>query len=135
MKFFIAILLASTTSSVKINEVDSDYVQTMESKGTYPSKDSASYITPYNQRDHAWNEPQYDMSNETHWVVGTPRGHQLDVTRPLYHEISNGTVGGGKDFHGAVDQPGFDNHYHEPTLMMTMSEALEAHGLTAEPML
>ena len=78
---------------------------------TYPSKDSASYITPYNQRDHAWNEAQHDMTNETHWVLGSPENRALDVKRPLYHEITNGTVGGGKDFHGAIDQPGFDNHF------------------------
>lgn len=101
------------------------FLQTEESEGTYPAKDSASYITPYNQRDHAWNEPQYDVSNETHWVVSSPRGSHLNVSRPLYHEIVNGTIGGGVDEISGVDQHGYDNHFNEPAFMMTMSEALE----------
>ena len=105
---------------------------------TYPSKDSASYITPYNQRDHAWTEPQYDVANETHWVVSSPRGSHLNVSRPLYHEIVNGTVGGGTDnipVMPGVDQPGFDNHFNEPkTFLMTMAEALNYYGLSTEPL-
>lgn len=30
-------------------------------------KDSHSYIDPYNQRDHAWNETQHNHSNEVEW--------------------------------------------------------------------
>ena len=33
----------------------------------YPAKDSHSEILPYNQRDHAYNEDQYDMSHEKTW--------------------------------------------------------------------
>ena len=42
-----------------------------KSKETYPAKDSHSYITPYNQRDHAWNEPQHDVSDEVKWSKET----------------------------------------------------------------
>lgn len=30
-------------------------------------KDSHSYVDPYNQRDHAWNETQHNHSNEVEW--------------------------------------------------------------------
>jgi hypothetical protein len=36
-------------------------------KQIYPVGDSASYITPYTQRDHAWNDAQYNQSNEVTW--------------------------------------------------------------------
>jgi hypothetical protein len=35
--------------------------------GIYPSKDSASWIEPYTQRDHAWNTDDYDQSNAATW--------------------------------------------------------------------
>ena len=38
---------------------------------TYPSEDSHSYITPYNQRDHSWNFDQHDKSNEDAWETET----------------------------------------------------------------
>ena len=38
-----------------------------KAKGIYPVGDSASYITPYTQRDHAWNDAQYNQSNEVKW--------------------------------------------------------------------
>ena len=92
---------------------------------TYPIADSASYIDPYNQRDHAWNDAQYDVSNETHWVLGSPRGSHLNVSRPLYHEIVGGSNANTTEAYG-----GYDNHWSEPTsFMMTMAEALEAYGL------
>ena len=33
----------------------------------YPVKDSKSYISPYSQRDHSWNDAQYNQSNEVTW--------------------------------------------------------------------
>jgi len=33
----------------------------------YPVKDSRSYISPYSQRDHSWNDAQYNQSNEVTW--------------------------------------------------------------------
>ena len=46
----------------------------------YPSKDSASEILPYNQRDHAWNEEQYTNSSEPSWQASTPHGMPLADT-------------------------------------------------------
>ena len=67
-------------------------------KETYPQPDSASWIEPYNQRDHAWNTPQHDVANETHWVNGSPAlGYTLNVTHPMRYEIANGTNNGGFD--------------------------------------
>ena len=40
-------------------------------KMIYPVKDSASYITPYTQRDHAWTDGQYNQSNEVTWSKET----------------------------------------------------------------
>ena len=34
-------------------------------------KDSHSYISPYTQRDHAFNDPQFDQSNEVSWSKET----------------------------------------------------------------
>jgi len=37
----------------------------------YPVRDSTSYISPYSQRDHAWNDAQYNQSNEVTWSKET----------------------------------------------------------------
>merc|ERR1711990_954656 len=65
------------------------------SRKTYPEWDSASYITPYTQRDHAWTVAtdasdipstanavgQYDFSNETHWVdTSAVDGYKIPIT-------------------------------------------------------
>ena len=42
-------------------------------KGTYPSKDSHSEVTPYVQRDHSWNEDEFDMSSEKKWDTETKK--------------------------------------------------------------
>ena len=59
---------------------------------TYPEWDSESYISPYNQRDHAWTtadydqynqggQSHYDMSNETHWVHESAiDGYKIPIT-------------------------------------------------------
>ena len=47
--------------------------------GTYPSKDSNSYIEPYVVRDHAWNLDEEDNSNDATW-----RQHTLDNTKGYY---------------------------------------------------
>lgn len=36
-------------------------------KMIYPVADSTSYISPYSQRDHAWNDDQHDQSDEVKW--------------------------------------------------------------------
>jgi hypothetical protein len=41
----------------------------------YPSKDSHSEILPYDQREHAYNHDQYDMSNEKSWNKSAPAGY------------------------------------------------------------
>jgi len=33
----------------------------------YPVRDSASYISPYEQRNHSWTDGQYNQSNEVTW--------------------------------------------------------------------
>jgi len=44
-------------------------------KPIYPAKDSHSEILPYNQRDHAYNEDQYDMSHLKTWNESRPDGY------------------------------------------------------------
>ena len=39
----------------------------MAQKQIYPVADSTSYISPYSQRDHAWNDAQHDQSDEVKW--------------------------------------------------------------------
>lgn len=43
----------------------------------YPAGDQKSWIEPYNQRDHAWNEEQHDQSHEKEWEHEThnPSGY------------------------------------------------------------
>jgi len=50
-----------------------------KAKETYPAADSKSWIEPYNQREHAWNETQYDQSNNKTWQKETekPTGYQV----------------------------------------------------------
>ena len=43
----------------------------LSQKEIYPVKDSHSYITPYTQRDHAWNDDQHDVSDEVKWSKET----------------------------------------------------------------
>jgi hypothetical protein len=45
------------------------------SKLIYPVKDSHSYISPYSQRDHSWNDAQHDVSDEVKWVDNTKTLH------------------------------------------------------------
>jgi len=56
---------------------------------TYPEWDSNSYISPYNQADHAWTVsadaegtlPHYDVYNETHWVdQSMVDGYKIPIT-------------------------------------------------------
>ena len=37
----------------------------------YPVADSHSYISPYTQRDHAWTDGQYNVSDEVKWSKET----------------------------------------------------------------
>ena len=62
-----------------ISSVGSDYLDSAQNplelpaalvqrkKLIYPVRDSTSYISPYSQRDHAWNDAQYNQSNEVTW--------------------------------------------------------------------
>ena len=36
-------------------------------KMIYPVRDSSSYISPYEQRNHSWTDGQYNQSNEVTW--------------------------------------------------------------------
>jgi hypothetical protein len=44
---------------------------TLAQKEIYPVKDSHSYISPYTQRDHSWNDAQHNQSNEVTWSKET----------------------------------------------------------------
>ena len=52
---------------------DTHYEPSFAQKGTYPSKDSHSEVTPYVQRDHSWNEDEFDMSSEKKWDTETKK--------------------------------------------------------------
>jgi len=75
---------ADKTNEVKWNDhiekVGADYHDsafkatpegTLAQKTIYPVKDSKSYISPYSQRDHSWNDAQHDQSNEVTWSKET----------------------------------------------------------------
>ena len=51
------------------------FSRTVSWKPIYPAKDSHSEILPYNQRDHAYNEDQYDMSHLKTWNESRPSGY------------------------------------------------------------
>ena len=62
----------------------------------YPVKDSHSYISPYSQRDHSWNDAQHDASDEVKWVANTKTLHadyvdQLDPSAE--HHLIDGRTG------------------------------------------
>jgi len=40
-------------------------------KRIYPVSDSSSYISPYVQRNHSWNDWQFDQSDEVTWSAHT----------------------------------------------------------------
>jgi len=74
---------AESGYKIPITADDADsFAQRLNSPiGTYQEPDSNSYITPYTQRDHAWTGPQYDMSNETHWVdTSAVDGYKIPIT-------------------------------------------------------
>ena len=65
-------------------------------RAIYPVKDSHSYITPYNQRDHSWSHDQHDQSNEVQFVNNTKTlhsdyAHQLEPTAT--HHLIDGLTG------------------------------------------
>ena len=69
--------------------------------GTYPSKDSHSEVTPYVQREHSWNEDEFDMSSEKKWDTETkgPTGYQV---LPGFAQ-KNSTTYPSKDSHSTVE--------------------------------
>ena len=69
--------------------------------GTYPSKDSHSEVTPYVQREHSWNEDEFDMSSEKKWDTETkgPTGYQV---LPGFAQ-KNSTTYPSKDSHSTIE--------------------------------
>ena len=57
---------SANTADETITPNDAE-VASLVQKGIYPVRDSASYITPYSQRDHAWNDAQHNQSDEVKW--------------------------------------------------------------------
>jgi len=58
--------------------------------------DSNSYLKPYEQRDHSWNDNQYDVADEVAWLGNTKTLHadyleNLDPTAE-YH-LTGGRTG------------------------------------------
>ena len=61
------------------------HVQTLwQAQPIYPSKDSHSEILPYDQREHAYNGDQYDMSNEKSWNTSAPAGYNDTHVQTLW---------------------------------------------------
>ena len=54
--------------------------EALAQKQIYPVRDSTSYISPYSQRDHSWNDAQYNQSNEVTWSgeTNTTAGDHID---------------------------------------------------------
>ena len=65
------LLLIASASAVQHRHHHSHHHKSKNQHKTYPSEDSHSYITPYRQRDHAWNFDQHDKSNEDQWETET----------------------------------------------------------------
>ena len=49
------------------------YLGSLAQEKTYPTEDSHSYISPYNQRDHAFSFDQHDHQNEDQWETETSK--------------------------------------------------------------
>ena len=69
--------------------ITADDTNALAQHKTYPEWDSNSYISPYNQADHAWTVsadaegtlPHYDVYNETHWVDQSMNdGYKIPIT-------------------------------------------------------
>ena len=58
----------SASEEIKDNEAPlASLAQRQMHKQIYPVRDSASYISPYSQRDHAWNDAAHNQSDEVKW--------------------------------------------------------------------
>lgn len=61
----------------------------------YRVTDSSSYISPYDQRDHSWNDKQYDVADEEAWLENTKTLHAdyLENLQPTaeYHLVGGRT--------------------------------------------
>lgn len=73
-----------------------------KSHETYPAAGSKSWIEPYTQREHAWNEDQHDQSNEKTWEHETknPSGYQVTPYSSLAENLG-GHVG---ETHSYIDK-------------------------------
>jgi len=67
----------------------------LHQKTTYPSKDSHSWLEPYNQRDHSWNVEEHDQSDEKAWhhESGHPSGYQVTPDSFAQQQINGGASG------------------------------------------
>ena len=85
MKSFAVCMLIGATSAIRTNRFknvnvgdtvlwQNEYIQT--GAGDYSHDwESNSTIEPYDQRDHAWNNVEFDMSNEVEWHNETIHAH------------------------------------------------------------
>ena len=85
MKSFAICMLVGASAAMKINRLrdvqvgetvlwQDEFVQT--GAGDYSHDwESNSTITPYNTRDHAWNDNEFDMSDEVVWHNETREVH------------------------------------------------------------
>merc|ERR1712127_688798 len=60
-------------------------------KTIYPVRDSKSYISPYSQRDHSWNDAQHDQSDEVKWSGETNTTAPNSIDWVVNEEGVNGT--------------------------------------------
>ena len=84
---FLAFLGCSTAVSLDTRSVASLENMSEESidleahpLGTYPAKDSASYISPYATRDHAWSDAQQTVVNGAVYCAGSPAGYTAGLS-------------------------------------------------------
>ena len=59
----------------------------------YKVKDSNSYISPYEQREHSWSDKQYDVADEEAWL-GTTKTLNEDYLENLQPTAEYHLVGG-----------------------------------------
>ena len=86
MKSFVISMLIASSAGMKINQVRNvqvgdtvlwkdEFVQT----GDYSHDwESDSKVLNYQQRDHAWNDAEYDVSDEVRWHNETIENNEYD---------------------------------------------------------
>ena len=66
----------------------------------YQVVDSHSYISPYEQRDHSWNDKQYDVSDEVKYLDNTKElaaDHLENLQPNAEHHLVDGRTGVASD--------------------------------------